>query len=152
MELKSSLSDYVEREFLDLVEHIWNVETDKRSHDELISHFDQIVGHPAGSDLLFYSGTESFGAVNSPGYVVATIKSWHQRNGRVAFKGQTLQPPRLRRSPARELRASQSSTRNLEKVRKLVAEIQAAEQRLAHHEISLGHPASATCTCPMCLS
>lgn len=130
MDLRSSLDQYEEQSFLKLVEDIWHVETDKVSHDALITHFNRIVGHPAGSDLLFYSNADAIGAVNSPDYVVATIKSWHQRNGRAAFKGQTLQSPRLRRSPAREQRASQSSTRNLEKVRKLVAEVQAAEQQL----------------------
>lgn len=129
MKLESRLQDHDEQSFLSLVTTLWNVETQRSEHNALIDHFDQIVGHPAGSDLLFYSNAEAVGAINSPEHIVATIKSWHQRNGLPAFKGQHLQPRRELRSMASEQRASQSSTRNLEKVRKLVAQVHAAEQQ-----------------------
>lgn len=129
MKLESRLQDYDEQSFLSLVTTLWNVESQKSEHNSLIDHFDQIVGHPAGSDLLFYSNADETGNINSPEHIVETIKFWHQQNGRVAFKGQTLQPPPVRQTLTREQRATQSSNRNLEKVRKLVAEIHAAEQQ-----------------------
>lgn len=129
MELRPKLSQYEERSFLSLVEAIWHADADKASHDAWIAHFNNIVGHPAGSDLLFYSNADETGSINSPAHIVATIKSWHQQKGRAAFKGQTLQPPPVRQTLTPAQRASQSSNRNLEKVRKLAAEIQTAEQQ-----------------------
>ena len=143
MDLRSSLDHYEEQSFLRLVDDIWQVETDKVSHDTLITHFSNIVGHPAGSDLLFYPQTDEFGGINSPEDIVATIKAWHQQNGRAAFKDQTLLPAPVAQTLTREQRASQSSTRNLEKVRKLVADIHSsegeAEQKLAtlEHQFTL---------------
>lgn len=129
MELRPSLDKYDEQSFLRLVEDIWHVQTDKVSHDALINHFNRIVGHPSGSDLLFYPDV-SQGNYNSPGEIVAKIKAWYRIKGRTAFKGQTLPPPPVRQSLTREQKASQSSTQNLQKVRKLVAEVQAAEQQV----------------------
>ncbi|MCI0914934.1 bacteriocin immunity protein [Pseudomonas putida] len=129
MKLEKRLQDYDEHSFLLLVKNIWDVEGKRSEHNSFIAHFDQIIGHPAGSDLLFYSTVDETGSINSPDHIVATIKSWHQQKGRAAFKGQTLQPPPVRQTLTPAQRASQSSTRNLEKVRKLVAEIQAAEQQ-----------------------
>ncbi|MFJ4052027.1 bacteriocin immunity protein [Pseudomonas sp. NPDC089743] len=129
MKLEKRLQDYDEHSFLLLVKNIWDVEGKRSEHNSFIAHFDQIIGHPAGSDLLFYSTADETGSINSPDHIVATIKSWHQQKGRAAFKGQTLQPPPVRQTLTPAQRASQSSTRNLEKVRKLVAEIQAAEQQ-----------------------
>lgn len=131
MELRPHLNHYEEHTFLALVEAIWNVEMDERSHDALITHFNQIVGHPAGSDLLFYSNARESGDINSPSTVVETIKSWHQRYGRAAFKDQALQTPPASPSLSREQRAVQSSTRNLEKVRKLVVQAHTIEQQVA---------------------
>jgi hypothetical protein len=129
MELKPHLSQYEEHSFLGFVEAIWQAETDKSTHNAWIAHFTNIIDHPAGSDLLFYSQAEETGSINSPEHIVATIKSWHQQKGRAAFKGQTLQPPPARQTLTPAQRASQRSNLNLEKVRKLVAEIQAAEQQ-----------------------
>lgn len=129
MELRPELRQYEERSFLSLVEAIWHADADKASHDAWIAHFNNIVGHPAGSDLLFYSNADETGSINSPEHIVATIKSWHQQKGRAAFKGQTLQPPPVRQTLPPAQRASQTSNRNLEKVRKLAVEIQTAEQQ-----------------------
>lgn len=51
MKLESRLQDHDEQSFLSLVTTLWNVETQRSEHNALIDHFDQIVGHPAGSDL-----------------------------------------------------------------------------------------------------
>jgi len=139
MDLRSSLDHYEEQSFLRLVDDIWQVETDKVSHDTLITHFSNIVGHPAGSDLLFYPQTDEFGGINSPEDIVATIKAWHQQNGRAAFKDQTLLPAPVAQTLTREQRASQSSTRNLEKVRKLVADIHSSEGEAERKLATLEH-------------
>ncbi|WP_420233162.1 bacteriocin immunity protein [Pseudomonas sp. ABY48] len=54
MELKPKLQDYTESEFQMFVDKIWSVDASKEDHDRLINHFDRIVGHPSGADLLFY--------------------------------------------------------------------------------------------------
>lgn len=133
MELKKQLNHYDEREFSAFVHAIWNVEVDQSHHDTLIAHFDKIVGHPSGSDLLFYSEAERTGSINSPDEIVETIKSWHRRNGRAAFKGQAAPPaPPARQTLTREQRADQTAKRNLDRVRKLAAEIQAGERDFKH--------------------
>lgn len=133
MELKKQLNHYDEREFSAFVHAIWNVEVGQSNHDALIAHFDKIVGHPSGSDLLFYSEAERTGSINSPDEIVETIKSWHRRNGRAAFKGQAAPPaPPARQTLTREQRADQTAKRNLERVRKLAAEVQAGERDFKH--------------------
>ncbi|HDS1734963.1 bacteriocin immunity protein [Pseudomonas sp. BP8] len=139
----SSLDQYDEHSFRRLVEDRWHVETDEISHGVLITHFNRIVGHPAGSDLLFYSETDDTASIIDPHQIVATIKRWHQHNGRAAFKDQILQPSPVHQTFTREQRASHSSTRTLENVRKLVGDIhlseREAEQKLAilEHQITL---------------
>ena len=132
MNFEKQLLDYDEQTFLALVNTIWDVDGKKSEHNYLIAHFDQIIGHPAGSDLLFYSNAADDGTVNSPSYVVETVKWWHQQNGRAAFKDQVLQPPPIHQTLTRQQRADQSSNLNLEKVRRLVAEVHAAEQQAMH--------------------
>lgn len=128
--LANSLQDYEEHQFFSFVETLWNAELSQPDHDRLIAHFDRIVTHPAGSDLIFYSGSEGVGIVNSPANVVATVKSWLQQNGLTAFKGQVPTPPPVRQPQTREQRATQSSSRNLQQVRKRLADIQALEQQV----------------------
>ena len=54
MELKSTLKEYTASEFQTLINRIREVDLPKKDHDRLINHFDRIVGHPEGADLLFY--------------------------------------------------------------------------------------------------
>ncbi|WP_236170047.1 S-type pyocin domain-containing protein [Pseudomonas parasichuanensis] len=128
--MANRLRDYEEHQFFSFVETLWNAELSQPDHDRLIAHFDRIVTHPAGSDLIFYSGSEAVGIVNSPANVVATLKSWHQQNGLTAFKGQVPTPPLVRQPLTREQRASQSSSRNLQQVRNRLADIQALAQQV----------------------
>jgi hypothetical protein len=55
MELKTALKEYSASAFQALVNRIWAVDLPKLDHDRLINHFDRIVGHPQGADLLFYA-------------------------------------------------------------------------------------------------
>lgn len=138
MELKKQLNHYDEREFSAFVHAIWNVEVDQSHHDALIAHFDNIVGHPAGSDLLFYSDAWVSGNPNSPSYILAKIKAWHRRNGRAAFKDQVLPPsPSVRQTLSPEQRVLQNSTRNLQRARDLAAKIQVGERDFKHKAAQL---------------
>lgn len=87
MELKAILKDYTESEFQALVNRIWAVDLPKQDHDRLINHFDRIVGHPKGADLLFYPPEDDTNTYLS-GSVVYYIKDWHHKQGRAAFKGE----------------------------------------------------------------
>ena len=87
MELKATLKDYTEPEFQALVNRIWAVDLPKQNHDQLINHFDRIVGHPDGADLLFYSKDEY--NMNSPELAVGYVNEWWQGHGLAAFKGQS---------------------------------------------------------------
>lgn len=122
MELKSTLKDYTASEFQFLVRSIWAVDLPKREHDRLINHFDQIVGHPQGADLLFYPEEESIS--NSPELVVSTVMNWHHKRGTAAFKDETF-PPVGR--PAVSLSAA---ARNLAKLQELSADGAASEKAL----------------------
>lgn len=136
-QLAERLLDYEEHQFLLLVQAIWDTELSPPEHDHLITHFDTLCGHPAGSDLLFYSGTEASGVVNSPANIVATIRRWHQNSGQAAFKGQVLAPPPVLQTLTREQRATQSSSRNLEQARKRLADIRALEQQVTQQFANL---------------
>lgn len=89
MELKAKLKDYTEPEFQALVDRIWAVDLPKQDHDRLINHFDQIVGHPKGADLLFYPEEDDYNGT-STGSVMHYVKDWHHKQGRPAFKGEGI--------------------------------------------------------------
>lgn len=93
MELKATLKDYTEPEFQALVDRIWAVDLPKADHDRLINHFDRIAGHPKGADLLFYPPEASYNAY-STGSVVYYVKGWHHKQGRAAFKGESVPAPK----------------------------------------------------------
>lgn len=89
MELKATLKDYTEQEFQALVNRIWAVDLPKQDHDRLINHFDQIVGHPKGADLLFYPAEDDYNGT-STGSVMYFVKDWHHKRGVSAFKGEGI--------------------------------------------------------------
>lgn len=82
MEVKSDLADYTEQEFKALIDAIDKAGTEEE-RGELVAHFNKIVPHPAGSDLLFYPED---GLDDSPDGVVQTIKSYCLCNGLPGFK------------------------------------------------------------------
>ncbi|CAB5670611.1 Microcin-E9 immunity protein [Delftia tsuruhatensis] len=82
MELKRNLSDYTEQEFIIFIHAILNWRTeDERS--ELIAHFNSVVPHPDGSDLIYYP---QVGADDSPEGITAIIKAWCATNRLPGFK------------------------------------------------------------------
>ncbi|MFJ7281482.1 S-type pyocin domain-containing protein [Pseudomonas sp. NPDC099000] len=92
MELKATLKDYTEPEFQALVNRIWAVDLPKVDHDRLINHFDRIVGHPKGADLLFYPAEDDYNG-HTTGSVVYYVEDWHHKRGQPAFKGEGIPMP-----------------------------------------------------------
>lgn len=127
MELKATLKDYTEPEFLALLAKIWAVDLPKEQHDRLINHFDQIVGHPKGADLLFYpeQWIESSGASG----VMLLIRNWHHKQGDTALKGDVL-PSTIRPVPVSQLSS------NMAEIQSHSAIMATSEQRL---EAAFGH-------------
>ena len=80
--LKSSITDYSEDEFLRLIEEICSATGTEEYQDELLENFILVSEHPAGSDLIYYS--ESSNA--SPREILGILIAWRRRNGLPSFK------------------------------------------------------------------
>lgn len=119
MELKATLQDYTATEFQTLVERIWAVDLPRQDHDRLINHFDRVVDHPSGTDLLFYPD-DQFGE-NSPDWVVHHIKGWHQQQGIVGFKPETA-------PVSRPFVSMSNLARNLTGVQEVAADVAESER------------------------
>ena len=119
MELKATLKDYTEPEFQALVNRIWAVDLPKQDHDQLINHFDRIVGHPKGADLFFYPDDQF--NTNSAGSVVFLVQNWHRKRGMTAFKNEnvSVSPPPVQLNPA---------ARSLAEVQKIAADVSVSER------------------------
>ena len=141
MELKTTLQDYTQPDFIKLVEKIWAVECTKQEHDALVAHFDRVSGHPLGADLIFHPGKHEFsGLSHSADTVVKRVRLWHNRQGKTAFKGELLPAARpvVRLSPAE--RAKRNSAQNLSHAKTLEQDVSAAgdvaEQSLAQWKLA----------------
>lgn len=119
MELKSTLKEYTASEFQALVNRIWAVDLPKQDHDRLINHFDRIVGHPGGADLLFYPDENDGWSKQES--VVHRVRNWHQRQGVAAFKEETVSVA----LPAPRKSAVEISRANMQK---LAADVTGSEQ------------------------
>lgn len=83
MDLKSNLADYTKHEFKALIGAIDDAGTEEE-RGKLVEHFNKIVPHPAGSDLLFYPED---GADDSPEGIVQIIEDYCASKGLPSFKG-----------------------------------------------------------------
>jgi hypothetical protein len=119
MELKATLKEYTASEFQALVNRIWAVDLPKQDHDRLINHFDRIVGHPQGADLLFYADYSFIR--NSAELVVHNVRNWHEQQGLAAFQNEAVSAPRpsLPASPV---------ARSLMEVQEIAANVASSEQ------------------------
>lgn len=133
MELKATLKDYTALEFQALVNKIWAVDLPKPEHDRLINHFDRIVGHPQGADLLFYPTDKS--NTNSPAAVVHHVRTWHHQQGMPAFKGEDIPVAKPPVAPLTPL------VRSLAEVEKIAADVavsgQVVEEAFGHFELQI---------------
>ncbi|WP_053268956.1 bacteriocin immunity protein [Pseudomonas chlororaphis] len=82
MALKNSFDKYTEQEFKALIQAIEDARTEEE-RGELVDHFNKIVPHPAGSDLLFYPEA---GKDDSADGVTRTFSNYYRDNGLPGFK------------------------------------------------------------------
>ncbi|QKV66595.1 bacteriocin immunity protein [Pseudomonas sp. 43A] len=83
MELKSKLSEYTESEFIVFINEIKFGSNDEITEDKLIFHFKKVIGHPAGSDLIFYPDNKD---ENTAEAIVQILKKWRAAQGLPGFK------------------------------------------------------------------
>lgn len=84
MELKNSISDYTEAEFLKFLQAIFNVETSsEEEHKSWVRHFVKLSEHPRGNGLIFYPDDEKD---DSPEGILKIVKEWRASQGKQGFK------------------------------------------------------------------
>ncbi|KMJ45145.1 hypothetical protein AB204_10645 [Xenorhabdus khoisanae] len=84
MELKHSISEYTEAEFLKLLQIICDSDTEtEEEHNDLVRHFKKVTEHPSGSDLIYFPKA---GEDDSPEGILKTVKEWRSKNGKPGFK------------------------------------------------------------------
>ncbi|MBU3057302.1 MAG: bacteriocin immunity protein [Pseudomonas indica] len=80
----NQLSDYTEGEFLELLRKIFNAEyPTANEYDEAVDHVVKLIGHPTGTDIIFYPSSE---AEDSPEGVLKVVKEWRATNGLPGFR------------------------------------------------------------------
>lgn len=85
-QLKGSISEYTEAEFVALLEELAREDEEAENDDRadlLLLHFEKISEHPAGSDLIYYPEP---GADSSPRGVTQIVKDWRAMQGLPGFK------------------------------------------------------------------
>ncbi len=83
--IKRGFSDYTEQDFAKFIDEIRKEDkapTDERA-DVLVKHFNEVVGHPSGMDLIYYPEP---GADTSSAGIAGTIAAWRVANGLTGFK------------------------------------------------------------------
>ncbi|PKA71242.1 colicin immunity protein/pyocin immunity protein [Pseudomonas baetica] len=83
--IKRSVADYTEQEFVEFVDEIRKEDkapTDKHA-DVLVRHFNEVIGHPDGMDLIYYPEP---GADTSSAGIARTVAAWRAANGLPVFK------------------------------------------------------------------
>lgn len=87
MNLKPSISDYTETEFMDFIKHIYfvNDNFDDDVLNPLLHHFEAIIEHPAGTDLIYWPEAKG---LDAPEQVVRIVKEWREANGKPGFKSE----------------------------------------------------------------
>ncbi len=83
MNTKTSITDYTEAEFIQLLQRIVGNEESEEDENSLVHHFNTICEHPAGSDLIFYPDD---GADDSAQGITRTLKEWRSFRGLPGFK------------------------------------------------------------------
>ncbi|ELD3425705.1 bacteriocin immunity protein [Enterobacter hormaechei subsp. xiangfangensis] len=78
------LSDYIESEFLSLVQKICSADFEtEEDGNRQVREFKRLAEHPSGADLIFYPEN---GKDDSPEGVVQEVKEWCQPHGKPCFK------------------------------------------------------------------
>lgn len=84
-----SIPDYTEREFYAFIEGIIQEGkcNNRRKLDLMIEHFNDVVGHPDGSDLIVRCPREEYDAAA----ILEKVKTWHFENNKPCFKNSNHQ-------------------------------------------------------------
>ena len=83
MELKHSISDYTEAEFLEFVKKICRAEGATEEDDnKLVREFERLTEHPDGSDLIYYPEGNNDGSATA---IIKEVKEWRAKNGKPGF-------------------------------------------------------------------
>ncbi|KFE57922.1 bacteriocin immunity protein [Pseudomonas syringae] len=136
MELKQKLQDYTQAEFGDFVSQITTVAVSEKAHNRMISHFDAIVGHPKGADLIFYPELSEYDSyLPAEGVIVSQVKQWHNNKGQAAFKDDALpqRPPKL----SSQEQAWKASSANMNKLQALISKASQADEVVDRAFVSL---------------
>ncbi|MGK4329386.1 bacteriocin immunity protein [Lonsdalea quercina] len=79
-----SINDYTEKEFLEFVHKIFNVDGTTEKEDVAnVLEFKRLTEHPDGSDLIYYPPDDR---EDSPKGVVQAVKEWRKSKGLPLFK------------------------------------------------------------------
>ncbi|MDB6047408.1 MAG: colicin immunity protein [Pseudomonas sp.] len=123
MELKPSIQDYTRDEFTTLVHTLWHGNIQQEDHDKLIDHFDSIVEHPDGADLIFHAKTSVSGISPSVDGVVYMLEWWRRQNSKPGFKGELAVAPHVWPKQTKETRSAAA----LAKINKIETDLNAAK-------------------------
>ncbi|OSN10768.1 colicin immunity protein [Lonsdalea iberica] len=78
------INDYTEKEFLEFVHKIFNVDGTTEKEDVAnVLEFKRLTEHPDGSDLIYYPPDDR---EDSPEGVVQAVKEWRKSKGLPLFK------------------------------------------------------------------
>lgn len=83
------IEDYTEAEFIELLNELFENPSNLKGREfeyhtnMLVKHFDKIVVHPEGNDLIFYPPDDR---EDSPRGVIDEIKRWRKSQGLPLFK------------------------------------------------------------------
>lgn len=84
MNTYTSITDYTEQEFLAFIEAI--IHEGKCNNpgklDRMIEHFNDVAGHPDGSDLIVRCPRKEYFAAT----ILEKVKAWHLENNKPCFK------------------------------------------------------------------
>ncbi|KYQ99196.1 colicin immunity protein [Serratia plymuthica] len=81
---KKTISDYTEKEFLDLAKKICSADySTEEEADKAVHEFIRLSEHPDGTDIIFYPPPEQD---DSPEGIVKQIKEWRAKNNKPGFR------------------------------------------------------------------
>lgn len=81
--LKSSLSEYTEGEFLELIKEICGAVSTEEYQDELLECFIAATGNTVASNWIYYPEN---GEDDSPEGIMKTLKEWRAAQGLPGFR------------------------------------------------------------------
>ena len=77
--------DYTEEEFLSFLHKLYSASGTEDEREDMMGHFDKVIGHPAGADLIL---DLEIGEIQdqTPEGVVKFLKKWRNSEGLPGFK------------------------------------------------------------------